>query len=374
MIKSGSRGVINSVTIDGLDLQGSDTAARPTRCKIFAHQNTAQVQVHDVAITRTVNKDASTSLVFVGPSGTAALDNRAVGFDFGQVFLSRDSGGPHMIDRLTDYVADTPNSFTQALLSFNRGLGGSVGYSAPWGDADLTIYPEPHGQFQEFTAPLTANRTVIVSGRLDAPYVSDTVLSPLLSRGFRQRITRALTATGAFSLIVKNDAGTTLSTLSSAGDWVDLFHNGTAWVVWDASIQVNGDPKMVLGFDASGNASAVPNLRAVVLPVVGETATVAAGTNLFKMHMPFAFKATDVSLGLNTGSTSGAITVNVKAGGTTLFSTKPTIAQAAEVSGVAGKPVLSLTDLAAGSAITVDVDAPGAGAKGLKVYLIGYLI
>ena len=197
--------------VDGLDLQGTDAAARPTRCKIFAHQNIARARVLDVTVTNTKNKDAATSLVFVGPSGTSTIDNRSVGFDFTQVFLNRDSTVPHLIDRLTDYVADTPNSFTQALLSFNMGLGGTAGYSAPWGDADVTIYPEPHGQVQEFITPITANRNITLSGRLDAPYVSDTVQSPLLCRGFKQRIVRASTATGAFSHVVKNDAGTTLA-------------------------------------------------------------------------------------------------------------------------------------------------------------------
>lgn len=374
LIKSASRGVINSIVIDGIDLQGGDAATRPSKFKVFAHQNTARVRVLDVTVSNTKNKDASTTVVFLGPSGTSAIDNRAVGFEFGQVVLNRDSAAPHLVSQLTDYVADTPNSFLQALLTFNQGLGGVRGYSAPWGDADVTIYPDPHGQVQEFTAPLTANRTVTVSGRLDAPYVSDTVLSPLLCRGFRQRIMRASTATGASALIVKADTGTTLATLASPGDWVDLFHNGSAWVVWDAAIQVSGDPKTVLGFDAAGNAAPVSNLRSIVLPVTGETATVAAGTGLFKMHAPFAFKVTDVSLGVNSGSTTGAITVNVKVGGTTLFSTKPTIAQAAETSGVAGKPVLSLTDIAAGAAITVDVDAAGTGAKGLKVYVVGYVV
>ena len=135
---------------------------------------------------------------------------------------------------------------------------------------------------------------------------------------------------------------------------------------------MTGDPKTVLGFDASGNAVAVPNLRAIVLPVTAETAGVVAGVNLFKMHMPFSFKVTDVKLGVNTGSTTGSITVNVKAGGASLFCTKPTIAQGAENSGVAGKPVLSLTSIANEASVTVDVDAPGAGAKGLKVYVIGY--
>jgi hypothetical protein len=153
---------------------------------------------------------------------------------------------------------------------------------------------------------------------------------------------------------------------------VDLFHNGTAWVVWDASVQIVGDPKTVLGFDATGNAAAVPNLRSITIPVTGETADVVAGTSLFKMHMPFAFKVTDVKLGVNTASTTGGITVNVKSGGTTLFSAKPAIAQGVDKSGVAGKPTLSLTDLANEATITVDVDAPGAGAKGLKVYIVGY--
>lgn len=372
-IKSASQGVINTCVISGTDLQGSDTAARPIRCRLFAYNNRSRVIVNDLVVSNTKNKDASTSLVLLGPSGSVASEHRDVGYEFNQVRLDRETATPHLIDRLSDHVPDVPTSFISGLLRFNHGLGGSLGYSAPWGDADFTIYPELHGQVQEITSPLTANRSITVSGRLDAPYVNDTVQSPTLCRGFRQRIVRGLTATGTFSNLVKNDAGTTLATLATPGDWVELFHNGTAWVVWDASIQVTGSPGTVLGFNPSGNAVAVPNHRAMVLPVVGEAATVVAGTGLVGIHMPFPFKVTDVALGANASSTSGAITVDLKVGGTTMFGTKPSIAQGSTWSGVPGKPTLTITDIAAGSFLTLDVTAPGAGAKGLKVYLIGYL-
>ena len=372
-IKSGSQGVINSCIISGLDLQGADAAARPTRCRLFAYNSRSKVIVNDLVVTNTRNKDASTALVLMGPSGIVASEHRDVAYEFNQVRLDRDTATPHLIDRLSDHVPDVPTSFISGLLRYNHGLGGSLGYSAPWGDADFTIYPELHGQVQEITAPLTANRTITVSGRLDAPYVNDTVQSPTLCRGFRQRIVRGLTATGAFSLFVKNDAGTTLATLATPGDWVELFHNGTAWVVWDASIQVTGTPGTVLGFSASGNAVAVPNHRAMVLPVVGETVTVVAGTGLVGIHMPFPFKVTDVALGVNAPSSSGALAVDVKSGGATIFGTKPSIAQGSTYSGAAGKPTLVITDVPAGTFLTLDVTAPGAGARGLKVYLIGYL-
>ena len=374
-IKSGSQGIINSATVSGTDLQGTDSVNRPTRCMIFAHQQGSRVVVNDLWVTNTLNKNAATTLALLGPSGTSASDNRGVGYEFRQVNLDRTTTTPHLIDRLSFHVPDTPNSYLSGVLRYNQGLGGNKGFSAPWGDADVTIYSDIHGQYQEFTIPLTAARTVTVSNRLDAPYVNDTVQSPLLCRGFRQRIVRASTATGAFPLIARREDGTTLGSLNTAGDWMDLFFNGTAMVVEDASIQVTGSPTTVLGFDAAGNAAAVPNLRSIVLPVTAETGAVTAGANQFKMHAPFPMKITTGAAGVNSGSTTGAITVDVKAGGTSLFgATKISIAQSTEYSGAGGAPTMAVTDIAAGTAITVDVTAPGSGATGLKVYLIGYLV
>lgn len=105
-----------------------------------------------------------------------------------------------------------------------------------------------------------------------------------------------------------------------------------------------------------------------------ETTAITTGTAKLTRRAPFAFTITDVRASLATAQTSGALfTVNVKANGTTIFSTKITIDNTERTSTTAAAlPVLSTTALASDDELTVDVDQVGDGtAKGLKVYLIG---
>lgn len=105
-----------------------------------------------------------------------------------------------------------------------------------------------------------------------------------------------------------------------------------------------------------------------------ETTAITTGTAKLTRRAPFAFTVTDVRASLATAQTSGALfTVNVKANGTTIFSTKITIDNTERTSTTAAAlPVLSTTALASDDELTVDVDQVGDGtAKGLKVYLIG---
>jgi hypothetical protein len=80
----------------------------------------------------------------------------------------------------------------------------------------------------------------------------------------------------------------------------------------------------------------------------------------------------DVLVELNTVSSSGLPTFNVKEGGTTIFSTKPTIDVSEETNRTAATAfVLSDSTLANSAKITIDIDVAGTGAKGAKLWLIG---
>jgi hypothetical protein len=99
-----------------------------------------------------------------------------------------------------------------------------------------------------------------------------------------------------------------------------------------------------------------------------ETTEITAGTGKVTFHAPYAMSISAIYVGLNVASSSGTVTVDVNANGSTVFSTLPTLA-----SGISFtlNGILSLTTLAQGDRLSVDFDTAGTGAKGVKVYIIG---
>lgn len=109
------------------------------------------------------------------------------------------------------------------------------------------------------------------------------------------------------------------------------------------------------------------------LPVAcsDETTAVSTGTAKCTFHMPYTGTITQVWAGLTTAQTSGSIfTVDVNKNGTTILSTKITIDNTESTSLTAATaPVISVSAVTKGDAITIDIDQIGDGtAKGLKVY------
>jgi len=105
-----------------------------------------------------------------------------------------------------------------------------------------------------------------------------------------------------------------------------------------------------------------------------ETTNLVAGTAKVTLRMPYAFTLTAVRLNCNTAPTNSALIVNIKLGGTTIFSTKPQIDAAAKTSVGSGTPaVISTSALTDDGEITIDIDQVGStiAGKGLKVWLIG---
>ena len=110
-------------------------------------------------------------------------------------------------------------------------------------------------------------------------------------------------------------------------------------------------------------------------PVGDETTTITTGTAKLSFSFPFAFHVTGYVATLATASSSGVVTLDINDGGTTTISTKLTVDANELTSATAATPyVLSDNEIAANAVISVDVDAAGTGAKGLKLWVFGYRV
>lgn len=104
-----------------------------------------------------------------------------------------------------------------------------------------------------------------------------------------------------------------------------------------------------------------------------ESTAITTGTAKVTFRMPFAMTVTGVRSSVNTVSSSGLVTVDINEGGTTILSTKLSIDASEKTSTAAATAaVISDTALADDAEMTIDIDAAGTGAKGLKVWIIGY--
>lgn len=115
-------------------------------------------------------------------------------------------------------------------------------------------------------------------------------------------------------------------------------------------------------------------LESIIVAISDETTALITGTAKVTMRMPYAFTLSSVRLSVVTAPTGAALIVDVKQGGSTIFSTKPQIDATAKTSVGSGvTPVLSTTAIADDTEMTFDISQIGstiAGA-GLKVVLFG---
>jgi hypothetical protein len=100
--------------------------------------------------------------------------------------------------------------------------------------------------------------------------------------------------------------------------------------------------------------------------------TVAAGVGY--LRAAHAFTLTEVRASLQTASSSGLPTMDIKKNGVTVLSTALSIDATEKTSKTAATPaVISVSAIADDDELSVDVTAAGTGAKGLIVTLIGHL-
>lgn len=110
----------------------------------------------------------------------------------------------------------------------------------------------------------------------------------------------------------------------------------------------------------------------LVIAVSDETTALTTGAAKVTFRMPFAMTLTAVRASVNTVSSSGAITIDVNEGGSSIFSTLLTIDASEKSSTTAATAaVISDSALADDAEMTIDIDGAGTGAKGLKVVLLG---
>ena len=162
---------------------------------------------------------------------------------------------------------------------------------------------------------------------------------------------------------------------------------GTNVQAWDADLDllagVTVGASTFLGRKATGAVAAMTVAEAYallkpsipyedIIAVGDETTALTVGTAKVTFRMPCAVTLSSVRISLTTASSSGLPTVNVKQGGVTIFTTKPTI-DATELTSTTAvtASVLSVTALTDDASITIDIDVAGTGAAGLKVTLIG---
>lgn len=136
-----------------------------------------------------------------------------------------------------------------------------------------------------------------------------------------------------------------------------IFTSGNKSWMWDLTKWV-----------ASGGAFA----ETIEVAASDEATALTTGTAKLTFRMPYAMNLTAVRASLTTGSSSGVVTVDINEAGTSVLSTKLSIDAGELTSTTAATPaVISDAALADDAEITIDIDAAGTGAKGLKVTLIG---
>jgi hypothetical protein len=122
---------------------------------------------------------------------------------------------------------------------------------------------------------------------------------------------------------------------------------------------------------ASGRPLQTP--KALVLTVGDEVSSIVAGAGALTIRLPYAMTLTEVRASLTTASSAGAPAIDINAAGVSILATTITIDEGEKTSVTAATPAaIGTAALADNAEITIDIDSAGAGAAGLKVYLIGH--
>jgi hypothetical protein len=170
---------------------------------------------------------------------------------------------------------------------------------------------------------------------------------------------------------VANDGANTLKVYPVASSSIDSLSANAAVLLpvgWRAKFYAL-TATLWLSFTARANTT---DLECLMIAVTDEITALTTGTAKVTFRMPFAFTLTAVRASLSTASSSGLPAVDVNEAGVSIFSTTLTIDANEKTSTTAATPaVVTDTSLADDAEITIDIDAAGTGAKGLKLYLIG---
>lgn len=130
-----------------------------------------------------------------------------------------------------------------------------------------------------------------------------------------------------------------------------------------------------LSTTVSGHTTQLSELypeRELIIAVSDESTALVAGTNKITIRAPFNMTLTKIPrASVGTASTSGLVTVDINVGGTSILGANKLSIDATEKTSTtaATATTLATTSVTDDAEITIDLDAAGAGAKGLKVCL-----
>lgn len=381
---------------------------------IFGGEDGCAFLVANLSVSGTT-KDAGTRFSLLGHTSAAAAKNLSGTFQ--QVRLDINSASPHRIDELSVATVDpTSDSLMGPMLSYNSVLGEVTGSLYTSGDESLTAYPAVHGRHIQCTQPLTVERTVTISRQIDRAYASAVFSAPRTVRGATMRITRTTASTGAALLTVANHTGSSivglatnqsvlvvfdgsnwtmvpgsLATSGGGGSGAEIVYATTAEAVagtstttamnpartkeaYNAFAQTNeltGTIGQVMGFDASGNAVAVKMTRTMLVPVVAESVALTVGATVRRISMPLSLKLTSLRVFIPFAGTT-ATTIDVNLAGVSLLLAPITVAGNTSTASTSSFSVASGGIITQGAVLDFDIDAAGAGAKGVQVTFVGY--
>ncbi|WP_211848274.1 hypothetical protein [Neoroseomonas eburnea] len=129
---------------------------------------------------------------------------------------------------------------------------------------------------------------------------------------------------------------------------------------------------MRIGAWTGGGGEWIVKPEVIQFAVSDETTEITDGPAKITFRMPFAMTLQAVRASLGVASTSGAVTIDINQNGASILSTLLTIDEGEKTSTTAATPAaIGTTALADDAEITIDIDAAGADAAGLKVALIG---
>lgn len=215
-------------------------------------------------------------------------------------------------------------------------------------------------------------------------------------RGSRVWETDTITGTGSFSLDGAVSGFRAFSAICANTDTVEYFAiNRTTPAEWEHGIGTwaTGNTLARTTILESSNAGAVVSFGSgtkdiflapaprseeplFIVAVGDETTALVTGDAKITFHAPMDFTLEDIIGGLSTVSSSGAITVDINKAGSTIFATKLTIDASEETSLTAAAynfvSSAARVTFAKGDKVVVDLDGAGTGAKGLKLYFMGY--
>lgn len=288
--------------------------------------------------------------------------------------LTWDSGTNRWINQAPTGGGGTPGGSATQLQYNNTGVFGGIAGTA-WDGTKLTL----PGSLQFGASSGTGARSIVGLDELTVQYDHPT------NTGSYARLEMGRTGSieTSWTLEAVGDGGADTSTFTfSSGSSTPEFNGNAMWHAgnFDPTSKQNTlvsgtNIKTVDNQDitGSGNLDSKP-IHAIGVACSDETTDITMGTAKVTFRMPYAMTLSAVRASLTAAQPSGSIfTVDINEGGTSILSTKLTIDNTELTSTTAATPaVISDSSLADDAEITVDVDQVGdAGAKGLKVWLIG---